>query len=159
MAEKLLLMPAGKVPPNPAELLGSRRMKALITACKSVVDVVIVDSPPLLAAADAAVLAPQTNGAILVIEPGNSDKKAVVQAVEQLHRSGAHILGTVLNKVPMNRKSGYYQCYYYYQNEEEPPRKLWQKFWPLPGVESGKPGENERKWLANALWIDVLSMC
>ena len=88
-------------------------MGELVQACRAMADVVIIDSPPILAAADAAVLAPQTNGTILIIEPGTSEKKAVAQATEQLHRSGANLLGTVLNKVPMDNKGGYYYHYYY----------------------------------------------
>ena len=129
--EGVMLMPAGKAPPNPAELLGSRRMRELIEACRLMADVVIIDSPPILAAADAAVLAPQTNGALLIIEPGSSDKKAVVQGAEQLHRSGAHLLGTVLNKVPMDNKGGYYyHYYYYYQSDEEQSKSIWDKVLP-----------------------------
>ncbi len=129
--ERLMLMPAGKAPPNPAELLGSRRMKELIDACRLIADVVIIDSPPLLAAADAAILAPQTNGALLIIEPGSSDKKAVALAAEQLHRSGAKLLGTVLNKVSMDNRGGYYQhYYYYYQSDEEQSKSIWDKVLP-----------------------------
>ena len=117
--DAVTVLPAGKVPPNPAELLGSQRLQELLAYCQSLVDIVIIDSPPVLAAADAAVLASQTNGALLVIEPGQSDRKAMAQSVEQLRRSGAKLLGVVLNKVPTDGKGYYYYQYYHYSRHEE----------------------------------------
>jgi non-specific protein-tyrosine kinase len=133
------IMPAGQIPPNPAELLGSQRMGDLLKACARMADIVIVDSPPLLAAADAAVLSTHTDGVLLVIEPGGTDRKAVVQAKEQLERTGARLLGTVLNKVPTQGKGSYYYSYYYYYSDED-PQKWWQRV--LPG---GSPKRSRRK--------------
>jgi len=123
-----MIMPAGKVPPNPAELLGSRRMGEILERCASMADIVIIDSPPLLAAADASLLAPQADGVLLVVEPGSTDRRALVQAAEQVRRSGARLLGNVLNRVPMDNKGGYY--YYYYQDESEQPTSLLDRLLP-----------------------------
>jgi capsular exopolysaccharide synthesis family protein len=128
-AENVRILPPGQTPPNPSELLGSRRMAEVLTACRGLADVVIVDSPPVLAAADAAVLAAQTDGVLLVLEPRGSDRRAVSQATEQLRRSGARLLGTVLNKVPTNNKGGYYY-YYYYQPKADEAQPFWRKVWP-----------------------------
>ncbi len=117
-SEEIAVLPAGKVPPNPAELLGSQRMRKLLAYCESLADIVIVDSPPVLAAADAAMLASQASGVLIVIEPGQSDRKAMGQSVEQLDRSGSKLLGVVFNKVPMDGKGQYYyQYYHYYQRD------------------------------------------
>lgn len=127
--ERVAVLPPGKTPPNPAELLGSRRMSEVLGACQELADLVIVDSPPILAAADAAVLAAQTDGVLMVLETGSSDRKAVEYAAEQLKRSSAHLLGVVLNKVPLN---GHRSYYYYYYDPETPDGKpsFWQKVWP-----------------------------
>jgi len=121
------VLPPGRIPPNPAELLGSRRMAELIEQCKQVADMVIVDSPPVLAAADTPVLAGHTDGALLVLEIGVTDRRAVRDAYEQMKRAGARILGTVLNKIPQDGKAGYSYYYYYYYSDEHKPRSLWQR--------------------------------
>ncbi len=122
--EAVRVLPAGQSPPNPTELLGSRRMAEVLAACQQLADIVIVDSPPVLAAADAVVLAAQTDGTLLVMQPGSSDRKAVSQAAELLHRSGAHILGSVLNKVQVNGHGYYYYSYYYTDEDKASPGKF-----------------------------------
>ncbi len=120
------VLPPGRIPPNPAELLGSRRMAEVIEQCKQVADMVIVDSPPVLAAADTPVLAGHTDGVLLVLEVGATDRRAVREAYGQMKRAGARILGTVLNKIPQDGKAGYYYYYYYYSDEHK-PRPFWQR--------------------------------
>lgn len=149
--ENVWVLPAGKMPPNPTELLGSRRMSEVLAACKEIADVVIVDSPPMLAAADAVVLAGQTDGMLLVIEPGSTVRKALGQAVEQIRQSGASLLGTVLNKVPTEGKGGYYYHYYYYHyyyyyyyySDDKKPASIWDKL--LPWKKSRRKHKRRRK--------------
>ncbi len=125
-AEGVAVLPPGRLPPNPTEVLGSRRMAEVLEKLRGPKDLlVIIDSPPILAAADAALLAARADGVLLVIEAGESDRRLVAQAVEQLQRSGARLLGTVLNKVPLNGKGSYY--YYYYAEGERHAVSPWWK--------------------------------
>jgi capsular exopolysaccharide synthesis family protein len=109
----LYLIPAGKLPPNPAELLGGDSMRRTMTTLTEGYDLVIVDTPPLLAASDAAILATLADGAILVLRAGATENAAAQQAVQQLNSVGARIVGAVLNdpdaQVPK------YGAYYEYE--------------------------------------------
>lgn len=119
------VLPPGRLPPNPIDLLGSRRMGELLAECLQQADVVILDSPPILAAADTPVLAAQVDGALVVLEAGGTDRRMVRDAYEQMQRAGARILGSVMNKVPQDGKHGYY--YYYYYSDEHKPRSFWDR--------------------------------
>jgi non-specific protein-tyrosine kinase len=110
----LHVMTTGTVPPNPAELLGSKKMGALIDLVNEQVDRVIIDSPPISAVTDAVVLASQVDGVLLVLEAGKTRSGPALQAKQQLERVGANLIGVVLNKVPIGRDGYYYSHYYYY---------------------------------------------
>ena len=112
----LQLLSTGAVPPNPAELLGSKKMGGLIELVGQQVDRVIIDSPPISAVTDAVVLASQVDGVLLVLEAGRTRSGPALQAKQQLERVGANIVGVVLNKVPIGRDGYYYSHYYYYYN-------------------------------------------
>jgi len=105
-------LPSGSLPPNPSELLGSEKMSEILDAVRERTDMVILDTPPVLAVTDACVLAQRVDGVLLVIKPGVTKLAAARQAVELLRRVGANILGVVLNEVKIGR-SRYY--YYHYQ--------------------------------------------
>jgi capsular exopolysaccharide synthesis family protein len=107
----LYLLPAGVTPPNPAELLNSARMTEILKAAAAQVDMVIVDTPPLLAVTDAAVLAPRSDGVILVAALNETHRDAAHRAVSVLQNTGARVLGVVVNKTEAGR-SGYYAAYY-----------------------------------------------
>jgi len=116
---------SGKKPPNPAELLGSGKMIEIINKIKTQAEVIILDSPPLLAVTDAAVLATRVDGVLLVVKPGETKLAACKQAVEQLQKVGANILGVILNDVDIKRlryryakyyKNYYYSYYHYYDD-------------------------------------------
>lgn len=113
--EQLFLLPAGGRPPNPAELLGSARMRELLEGLTREADIVLVDSPPLLPVADTMALAGEVDGVLLVVEAGATRRPAFQQAVEALQRLGANIIGVVINAVPTRRR-GYYYYYYYYRD-------------------------------------------
>ncbi len=118
------VLPPGQMPPNPTELLGSQRMSKLLDNFRKRDDVVvIIDSPPVLAAADAPVLAALVDGVLMVLEVGRTDRQMLIQAAEQIERSGTRLLGSVLNKVPMDGKGGYY--YYYYYSDEDERGSIW----------------------------------
>jgi len=117
--ENLLYMASGGLPPNPAELLGSERMKMIIEKVVSESSIVIIDSPPLGIVTDAAVIAARVDAVLLVIKPKRTPLGAVVHVVEQLQRADAHIIGIVMNGVPVRDAgyyNGYYRGYYYYSS-------------------------------------------
>ncbi|MGP9603784.1 polysaccharide biosynthesis tyrosine autokinase [Brachybacterium sp. AOP42-E1-35] len=99
---KLTLLPAGQVPPNPSELLGSRRMKELITELSREY-FVIIDAPPVLAVTDAQLLARHADGAILIGVPGKSRMIGLTRSVEAIRGIGAKVYGVVLNRASASR--------------------------------------------------------
>ena len=109
--ENLSVIPSGPLPPNPSEILGSKRMESFIEDLKLRADVIIFDSPPLLTVTDSNVLSTKVDGVVLVADCGSTRRDAIQKAAESLRKVGAQILGTVLNRVN-TRSSGYY--YYYY---------------------------------------------
>jgi succinoglycan biosynthesis transport protein ExoP len=108
----LYVMSAGKQPPNPAELLGSRRFLDFVQSLGEHFDWVIIDSPPVLAVTDAAILAHDTTGVVFVVGAEMTNRDAAQSAVAQLEKAGAHIVGAVLNGVKLDENSYYYSKYY-----------------------------------------------
>ena len=105
----LRVLTAGPLPPNPAELLGSRRMKETLAALLKKADVLLFDAPPVLAVTDALVLAVQTDGVLLVVKAGGTTREHVQQAKDRLERVNARIVGAVLNNAPTDAMlQGYY---------------------------------------------------
>lgn len=111
--EGLWLLPAGELPPNPAEILGSQRMQEMLKELADRVDVVLIDSSPVLPVADAAILSPIVDGVLLVVEAGQTRRQTARQAVESLQQVGGNLIGVVLNAMP-RRGGGYYYYRYYY---------------------------------------------
>lgn len=108
----LRVITTGPLPPNPAELLGSHRMRELLQRLGAEADLVVVDSPPLHAVTDAAVLAAEVDGTLLVVHAGRTRRAAARQAKEALDRVGGHVLGVVLNRLTERSSAGYYYRYY-----------------------------------------------
>jgi capsular exopolysaccharide synthesis family protein len=102
----------GNSPPNPAELLGSKKMDHILCRLAEKADVVVIDSPPFVVS-DALMLAAKVDGVLVVIRPGHTRKKYVLAMMEQLNRAGARILGVVLNRIP-HRGAEYYGGFLYY---------------------------------------------
>jgi len=113
---QLFLMPAGAIPPNPSELLGSERMRELLLRCQERFVRVILDSPPLISVTDAAILSTQVDGVLLVIKAEYVPRKAARDARAHLQELHAPLLGTVLNDVPLQREGYYYSHYRYYSS-------------------------------------------
>jgi succinoglycan biosynthesis transport protein ExoP len=111
--ERLRVITTGPLPPNPAELLGSHRMQAILERLAAAADLVIVDSPPLQAVTDAAILASITDGTLLVINAGHTRRDAAGRGREALAKSGARVLGATLNRLSQ-RGHGDYVYYDYY---------------------------------------------
>lgn len=109
--EGLFLITCGPIPPNPAELIGSNSMDALLGELTSQYDLVIFDAPPLLSVADAQILSNKCDGTILVVNSGVTEKESAVKAKETLLSAKANILGTLLNNFVLEKDHYYYQYY------------------------------------------------
>ncbi|MHB8796166.1 MAG: tyrosine-protein kinase domain-containing protein [Candidatus Nanopelagicales bacterium] len=108
------VLPSGRTPPNPSELLGSRQMKDVLSKLRSSYDIVIVDAPPLLPVTDGAVVANASDGAILIARWGRTTREQLVSARQTLLQADARILGTIMNFVPSSRgRYGYRYNYGY----------------------------------------------
>lgn len=105
--ENLYALTSGPVPPNPAELLSSKRARSLFAKFEQDYDMVIIDSPPVGVASDAVILSTLATGALLVVDYGEVAKEQAKIVVEQLLKVKANILGVVLNRVP-TKSSGFY---------------------------------------------------
>ena len=104
----LRIITAGPLPPNPVELLASRRMAGLLEALKEQVDVVVIDSPPIQAFSEAAVLSTLVDGTIVVVSAGRTRRDAVRGAARALAARGGRTLGVVLNRVSQRDEHAYY---------------------------------------------------
>lgn len=115
--ENLRILTTGPLPPNPAELLGSQRMRTILERLMVSNDLVIFDSPPLEAVTDSAILSSILDGTIFVIDAHSGRRRAVRQGREALAKAGANVLGAVLNKVPKRAYSDYAEYYAPYHDE------------------------------------------
>lgn len=106
--KNLYVLPSGPIPPNPSELLGSKAMNYFLEKALEEFDIVLFDTPPVLAVTDAQVLANLCHGSILVVSSGKTDKEAVLKTKEQLASSTGKILGVVLNNKKNDKNSNYY---------------------------------------------------
>jgi capsular exopolysaccharide synthesis family protein len=104
---------SGPLPPNPAELLSTQRMRRLLEKARELYDAVVVDSPPLLAVADPAVLSTMTDFVLLVVDVQTATRQQLGRARETLEQVGSRISGVLLNNLTQDRSSGYYYSYYY----------------------------------------------
>ncbi|MBI5033878.1 MAG: polysaccharide biosynthesis tyrosine autokinase [Chloroflexi bacterium] len=120
--ETLRVITSGPLPPNPAEVLDSNLMKQTLQELRAQSDMVILDSPPILAVADATILGSRASGVILVIDSGRERSDAARRAVQALKQTNNKVLGVVLNKLSSKRSSGYYS-YYYYSSKEKPKKE------------------------------------
>lgn len=117
----VLVLTGGPIPPNPAELVGSQRMKRLIQEVSEQFDIVLIDTPPIIAVTDAAILAQEVDGVILVLASAEVNKDYAQRAKDQLDKVGAKILGAVLNKADLKTSEYYY--YYYYHGSDDSKKK------------------------------------
>ncbi len=120
----LRVLTAGPLPPNPAEILNSQAMRQVHATLRDRADVIIYDTPPCLATADAQVVSADVDGVLYVAQFGETKKSAMRRSAELLHQAHARILGVVFNKIDISGKRddyyyGYYRYYNYYQQEGE----------------------------------------
>jgi len=120
---KLDVMTSGTYPPNPAEILGSNRLRAALDSLAKLYDVVLIDSPPLTVVTDAAVIAPHVDGVLVVARASQTEVGALEFAMLQLRNVNARVKGTILNDLGMNDRrhgsQGYYAYTYEYTKREE----------------------------------------
>ena len=114
--KSLTVVTSGPIPPNPAELLGSRRMKEFLEDVRDQFDMIILDSPPINLVTDSAILSTIADGTILVLEVGQTDIEAAKSGKELLDKVHANLIGVVLNKIPVNGRSYYKYSYYQYSD-------------------------------------------
>lgn len=117
---RISIIPSGKLPPNPAELVGSVEMQKLINHLSEQYDYVLIDSPPILPVTDAVILSRFVDGVVMVVKGASTPRRVFMDAKERLAAVGARVFGTVLNDIDL--KSGeyhYYNRYYaaYYESE------------------------------------------
>lgn len=105
--ENLTIITAGKIPPNPSEMLSSRAMTAFIKEMKNEFKYIILDTPPLQAVTDAQVLSTKADGVLLVVRAGSTKRDAVLNSVDLIKKVQGKVIGTVLNGVE-NKKNSYY---------------------------------------------------
>ncbi len=110
----LFAVSAGRIPPNPAELLGSPRMKQGLALLDEYFDHVVIDSPPVLSVTDARIISSLVDGVVLVIKGGETPKEAVQRTKRLLHEVHAHVIGTLLNNVDVRSADYYYYSKYYH---------------------------------------------
>ena len=113
----LMIITSGTLPPNPTELLGSKRMDQILDDLHTLVDFVVIDTPPAIVA-DAQALAAKVDAVIIVIQPGVTQKEAARAMMETYKRAGVRVVGVVLNRIPRNRNY-YYGSYKYYSPYSE----------------------------------------
>jgi len=112
----LLLLASGPPPPSPSDLLGSQRMDRVLEVLREQADMVLLDAPPTMAVSDAAVLATKVDGVLLVVSAGQTRRDSVQAAKAKLEKVNAHVLGVVLNNVPLDASL---ERYYYTRQEGE----------------------------------------
>jgi capsular exopolysaccharide synthesis family protein len=113
------LLPAGQIPPNPSELLGSMTMALLLERLSTVYDMVLLDSPPLLPVTDAVVLSKMAGGALVVVGADRIHRPQLQQSLDSLETAGAHIFGLVMNKITSRETTAYGYGYGYPSSVQE----------------------------------------
>ncbi|MGB4548124.1 MAG: polysaccharide biosynthesis tyrosine autokinase, partial [Syntrophales bacterium] len=135
--DNLNVLPAGTIPPNPAELISSQYVNDMISEAKKEYDYVFIDAPPLLSAADAAVLSSKADGVVMVYRVGKIPRGALKRAKSQLEHVKANIIGVVLNGLRAELSTDYsdyrYRSYYYYGAQKAEQQSVLEKIGSLPG--------------------------
>jgi capsular exopolysaccharide synthesis family protein len=121
--ENLKIVTSGILPPNPSELLASQKMQNLLNKLQEDYDIIIIDSPPVIAVTDAAILSTKVDGTILVVSSGQTNREALARAHVLLDNVDTRFLGVLLNNVDVESMYGSYYYYYYYHYYSKPGQK------------------------------------
>lgn len=112
--EKLSFISSGMIPPNPIKLLNSRKMENLLLNVEEMYDTVIMDIPPIIPVADSTIIGNKADGLIMVVASHETERRMLLKSLEKLENTNINILGTVLNKYPLDKRGyGYYYGEYY----------------------------------------------
>ena len=123
--DQLFLLPAGPIPPNPADLLSSGRMHAMLHQLENEFDMLVIDGPPVLGLADALLLSSIVNNVLFVVESGQTRTKAALEALGVIRSTGAHVLGAILTKASGDVGGyGYYGYRYRNSIEQQSQREI-----------------------------------
>lgn len=125
--ENLHILTSGTKPPNPAELLGSEKMRNFINTLRKYYDYIILDTPPVVVVTDAQLISRMADGCLLVVSSGEVERDAAIKAKELLVKVNAKIIGVVLNKVEKSTKGGYGYYYHYYYDADGEKKKVGKK--------------------------------
>jgi succinoglycan biosynthesis transport protein ExoP len=117
--ENVWTIPSGPHPPNPAELLNSKRMKELLALAKDRFNIVLLDTPPVLAVIDPVIISSLVDSTVFVVRAGKTARRPLSRAIEEVRRSKADIIGVVFNEVKIGRQGIGTPFYHYYQYEYE----------------------------------------
>lgn len=109
---KLHVMLAGPLVPNPTELLSTKRFRSMLESLRKVYEYIIIDSPPLGMVVDAAIIAKNCDGAVMVVESAKTKYRLAQSVKEKLEKAGCSVLGVILNKVDRKKQGAYYNKYY-----------------------------------------------
>ena len=120
---KLFVLTSGPLPPNPAELVGSNKMREALEAAGAEYEMVLLDSPPIVSVADAIALSAVTDGVVLVVQAGKVPHEVIRRAAAQIESVKGRILGVVMNSVNLKRDGYYYDYYRYYHAYYSPDSK------------------------------------
>jgi len=115
--ENVWIIPSGPHPPNPAELLNSKRMKDMLAELKDRFDTILIDTPPVLAVIDPVIVSSLADCTVLVVQAGKTTRRALAKAVDEVRKAKAEIIGVVFNEVKMGRQGRVSPFYHYYQYE------------------------------------------
>ncbi|NVY96210.1 CpsD/CapB family tyrosine-protein kinase [Lactobacillus sp. DCY120] len=110
--ENLFVLPAGPIPPNPSELLSSKRMQHILKLVSQAFDLVILDAPPVMSVTDAQIIASRTDATIIVAPYGIAQKNMLLETRNLLEKVHANIIGVVMNRVPEAARRSQYGYYY-----------------------------------------------
>lgn len=121
--KNLDILKAGKIPPNPSEILQSKKMRNFMEVIKEYYDYIFIDSPPVGIVTDASILAQYADGTILLVAANEADIEAVKISKERLERVNANILGAIFNKFEVDSSSYGYYNYYYGSTSEKKKQK------------------------------------
>lgn len=110
------ILPSGLIPPNPAELLNSKKMSEMISVVKKGYDVILIDTPPVLAVIDPVVVSTFADSTILVVKSGKTTYKMLGKAIEEMNRSNTHIIGILFNELNVGKGDYRYMDYYSYRD-------------------------------------------
>ena len=117
------VLTAGKIPPNPAELVGSEKMSQLLSYLKEMYNYIIIDTPPVLSVTDPQLLALKADGTLMVIREGKARQKLILNAYKELKKLNINVIGSILNDCGQ-KMGGYSQYYYQYEDQSVNKKRL-----------------------------------